>query len=424
MSTPSSLKGRKIAVLAGGGQLPLELARELRRAGAAPHIVALDGIADSDFSEFNVVTVALGEVGRMLDALRQGGTRDMVIAGYVRRPDLLRLRIDLGFIRHLPTILSLMRGGDDSVMRRVANFFERHGLAVRGAGDVAPALLAPEGPLAGSPTPGDIEAARLGQHVIALLAPYDVGQAVIIDEGALKAIEGVEGTDALLKRVGQTQRRRVLVKTAKPGQDLRLDLPTIGARTIRAAAESNVSLTALEAHHTLIVDRSDTCAIAARTKMTIVGLAPLRASPLARAAFEQRLQAIGLKPLGSLRAGERARSDAQTGLALLEDLAKHAVARAALVARQHVLAINVDEPLEAFVARTRHSGQWGDGARRRRNATLVIGRDYHLTPADMRTLAQTSVAGIAFSKLHGTAEERSQMIDRAREASLYLLERS
>jgi len=415
--------GRQIAVLAGGGQLPAEIARELRRAGALPHIVALSGIADGDFDTFDVISVSLGQLGRMLAGLKRDGTREMVIAGYVCRPDLRRLRIDVGFIRHLPTILSLMRGGDDNVMRRIARFFESQGLTVRSAAEAAPSLVAPHAALTGTPNPADLEAAQLGRRVIALLAPYDVGQAVIVDQGALAAIEGAEGTDRLLKRIGQTHRRRVFVKTTKPGQDLRLDLPTIGPDTVRAAAASNVKLMAIEAGRTLIVAQSEAFAIAELNAMAIVGLdpAPIPAEPPRD--LDARASEISLAPFGPLRPGEQALRDAQVGLALIEDLAAITCARAALVARQHVLAINVAETLQAFLERAKDIGQWGDGTRRRRNVTLVLGSSEHLLPADLEALTQTSIAGIAFTTIHGAGEMRHEMIDRARAMNLYLLER-
>ncbi len=415
--------GKQIAVLAGGGQLPAEIAQELRRAGAQPHIVAIAGIADGDFTAFDVTPVALGQLGAMLAALKRDGTREMVIAGYVRRPDILRLRIDLGFLRHLPTILSLMRGGDDSVMRRIARFFEGQGLTVRSAAEVAPRLVAPPAALTGTPEQADLEAAHLGRRAIALLAPYDVGQAVIVDHGALAAIEGAEGTDRLLKRIGQTHRRRVFVKTSKPGQDLRLDLPTIGPDTVRAAAASNVSLMAVEAGRTLIVAQSEAFEIAERNAMAIVGLDLDPAPSKPPLDITARAAAIALTPVGPLRPGEQARHNAQLGLALIEDLAPLASARAALVARQHVLAINVDEPLQAFLERTQDIGQWGDGTRRRRNVTLVLGPKEHLLPADLEALTETSIAGIAFTIIHGAGERRSELIDRARAMNLYMLER-
>jgi DUF1009 family protein len=422
--TPDAkLFGRRIAVLAGGGMLPAEVARELACAGAHPHVVAIKTIADADFSAHDVTYVSLGEIGRMLWALKRDGTEEMVIAGFVRRPDLLRLRIDLGFIRHLPTVLGLMRGGDDNVMRRIASFFEGQGLNVRSTAEAAPPLLAPHGALTGEPDRADLDAANLGRRVIASLAPYDVGQAVIVDDGALSAVEGVEGTDNLLQRIGPTHRRRVFVKTTKPGQDLRLDLPTIGPDTVRKAAASNVALMAIEAERTLVVARADACAIAARNAMAIVGLEPASTLTVNPHALAARLGTISLLPVGPLRPGALARRDAQFGLALIADLAPLATARAALVARQHVLAVNVNEPMDAFLARTRDLGQWGDGRRRRRNVTLILGPDEDLELDLLAALHQTSIAGLAFKNPHASAEARNALIDRARAMNLYILER-
>ena len=415
--------GREIAILAGGGHLPLEIAREIRRTGGSPRIVAISGIADADYHGHAVQWVALGQIGRMLRALRQDDTTEMVIAGYVRRPDLMRLRIDLGFVRHLPTILGLMRGGDDHVMRRIAAFFERQGLTVRGTGDVARALLAPEGVLTGDPTPADWAAARLGQRAIATLAPYDVGQAVIVENGRLAAVEAAEGTDGLLRRLDQTANRRILVKTAKPGQDLRLDLPTVGADTLRCAVAAQVCLTALEADRTLVVDRGEVSAIAAACGVAIVGLPAPSAAATLDGGQAERVGRVDVAPIGGLRADLGSQTDARIGLALIEDLAVFVKCRAVLVARQHVLAVNIDEPMQSFLVRSRRLGQWGDNRRQRRNVTLVMGSAPGLENEDIEALTDGPIAGIAFSTPIGAAQARDQLVQRARHASLYLLER-
>jgi DUF1009 family protein len=415
--------GRKIAILAGGGGLPVEIAREVRQAGGIPRIVAIRGIADADYTGYDVTTVALGQLGHMLDALRHDGTREMVIAGYVRRPDLTRLRIDFGFIRHLPTILGLMRGGDDNVMRRIAAFFERQGLTVKGTGEVAPGLLAAEGTIVGEPRDDDLAAARLGQRAIATLAPYDVGQGVVVDGGRLAAIEGVEGTDALLGRLPPPDARRVFVKTTKPGQDLRLDLPTVGPETLRSAAAARVCLAAIEAGRTLIVDRNEACAIAEASGMAVVGLPEQAPATTAATSVLDRASAIELAPIGALRADLGSLKDACIGVALLQDLSGLAACRAALVARQHVLAINVDEPMSKFLDRTRRLGQWGDGRKRKRNVTLIIGATPRCDLDELMTLTDERIAGVAFARPIGTAEARESLIERARNANLFVLER-
>ena len=160
----------------------------------------------------------------------------LVIVGGVRRPDLWKLRPDWGFFVSLPQILEMMAGGgDDSVLSRVVRFFEAKGIAVRGAHEVAPGLLALGGPAGALSLDRQGHAdAELGFAVRAALGPLDAGQAVVVADGRVLAIEGAEGTDAMLRRVadlrgsGATARRAsgVLAKGPKPGQELRVDMPT------------------------------------------------------------------------------------------------------------------------------------------------------------------------------------------------------
>jgi DUF1009 family protein len=422
-SDPDRATGRRIAILAGAGRLPLEIAREVQRTGSVPRIVAIQGIADADYSGYDVTPVALGQISRMLEALRRDGTQDMVIAGHVRRPDLMRLRIDLGFIMNLPTILGLMRGGDDNVMRRIAAFFERHGLRVRGTGEVAPGLLAREGVMTGDPRPEDLAAARLGQRTIAILAPYDMGQAVVVEDGRILGVEGVEGTDALLGRLPPGEGRRVFIKTAKPSQDLRLDLPTVGPDTLRAAVAAGVHLTAIEAGRTLVVERAQTCAIAETNGMVIAGLPATPAATAPPASLWGRVPAIDFAPIGALRADLGSRNDACVGMALLDDLATLTDCHAVLVARQHVLAVNVGEPMPSFLARTSGLGQWGDNRRRKRNHTLIVGGASEALDDQLPTLTDGPIAGIAFARPIAKPEARDRLIEQAERANLFLLER-
>ena len=137
----------RISILAGGGRLPLMIAESIAARGLSVHIVAIEGEADPAIAGFPHTWVNWGEIGRMVDTLRGQGGEELVIAGAVRRPDLWKIRPDAGFFKSLPQILLLMAGGDDSVLTRVVRFFEKKGLRVRGAHEVAPDLLAGAGPI-------------------------------------------------------------------------------------------------------------------------------------------------------------------------------------------------------------------------------------------------------------------------------------
>ena len=116
------------------------------------HFVAIEGFAPPGVAAYPHTVASLGQVGRILRSFREAGCRDLIIAGGIERPDLFRLKLDLGFFKSLRTVLSLTRGGDDSVLRRIVGFFEAQGFCVRGVAEIAPHLLARAGGLGPGPT--------------------------------------------------------------------------------------------------------------------------------------------------------------------------------------------------------------------------------------------------------------------------------
>jgi DUF1009 family protein len=270
----------RIGILAGGGRLPLMIAESVAARGQGVHIVGIEGEADPDIARFPHTWVNWGQIGRMVATLRQEGAAELVIAGAVTRPNLWRIRPDAGFFASLPQIVGLLAGGDDSVLSRVVRFFEAKGLEVRGVHEVAPDLLAGAGRM-GAVTLGQEDAAdaELGFAVRQALGAVDAGQAVAVAQGRVLAIEGAEGTDAMLLRVAALPARNatgmrcgVLAKGPKPRQELRVDMPAIGPRTIEAAAAAGLAGVAVEAGAVLILDRADAVRSADAAGCALIGL--------------------------------------------------------------------------------------------------------------------------------------------------------
>jgi UDP-2,3-diacylglucosamine hydrolase len=270
-----------LAIIAGGGTLPAALAEAAIARGRAVHVIAIRGEADEAIAHFPHTWLKWGEVGKLFATLEDRGCRDLVIIGAVSRPDLANVRFDFGAIRNLPFLLSLGMGGDDHMLSSVVRFLEGKGYRVHGAGDVAPELLAGQGKLgAKAPSPEDRADIETAFRVVAALGRLDVGQAVVVVKGHVLAVEAAEGTDAMLARCselrrGASGRRRaptgVLAKAPKPGQEERVDLPTIGPDTVEKAASAGLAGIAVAAGRVLIAERSATIAAADKHGLFLFG---------------------------------------------------------------------------------------------------------------------------------------------------------
>jgi DUF1009 family protein len=258
---PSASIGR-IGIIAGAGSLPLALAKALSEKGYKPFILALVGNADSSIEQFPHAPVHIGQIGRMVRLLRREGCDSIVLVGSLKRPNLFRIKIDAGFVRLLPRLIRLMRGGDDSMLRGIARFFEEQGFQVRAAHEFAPRLLAPNGVFSRiSPSDAALDDIALGFEVVEALGAFDIGQAAVVSSKYVLAVEAAEGTDAMLKRCrdlsrgGFSGRKGVLVKAPKPGQDQRFDLPAIGPRTVEFAFEAGLAGIAVAAGSVLLAEQ-------------------------------------------------------------------------------------------------------------------------------------------------------------------------
>jgi DUF1009 family protein len=185
-------------------------------------------------------------------------------------------------VRNREEIARLMGRGDDNLLRAVVALLEENGHTLAGVLDLAPELLAEAGPYGAlRPDDADLASIALGHKLLAEISPYDIGQAAILRGERVVAIEGPEGTDRMIARVAGLERRwglrrapraGVLVKGPKRGQDLRVDLPTIGPRTITNAARAGLSGIAIAAGLTLVIERTETVRLADRHGLFLVGV--------------------------------------------------------------------------------------------------------------------------------------------------------
>ena len=266
-----------LAILAGGGQLPATLADAARHKYEQVIVLAIEGAADdADLSKFDPVRVRIERVGDILEHMRRCKVADVVLAGHLQRPDLARLKPDWQGMKLLPRVLKAARAGDDSLLSVIIAFFQEQGFRVIGADDVLQSLLTPTGTL-GRVTPSAIDEQDIahGIKVVRRLGELDIGQAAVVREGYVLGVEAAEGTDALIARCGGFRRDApsgVLVKLAKPNQDRRIDLPTVGPVTVEQVAAASLRGIALEAGGTLLLERARVIETADRLGIFVAGI--------------------------------------------------------------------------------------------------------------------------------------------------------
>jgi DUF1009 family protein len=273
---------RKLGLIAGGGELPLALAHHCRAVGRPLFVIRLRGFASPELSAFDGIEAGLAELGKGMGALRRAGCETVCFAGKVARPDLRALKPDLRGLAALPGAIAAAARGDEALLAFILGQFEMEGFAVEGAHQVMASLALAGGPL-GRHAPLathtlDIERALAAARAIGRI---DAGQAAVSCAGLILALEAQEGTDAMLERVAALPQAvrgsvldplGVLAKACKPGQELRIDLPTIGPATVRRAAAAGLAGIVGEAGRLLVVDRPKTAALADELGLFISGL--------------------------------------------------------------------------------------------------------------------------------------------------------
>ena len=289
MAKPTQTPPAGLSIIAGGGDLPIAVARAAEASGRPLHIFAISGAASYAVEAYPHSWINFGHIGKILSVSRAKNCRDLVIAGAVRRPRLRDLRLDFGALVNLPSLLGWTVGGDNSVLAGIIGFFESKGFTVIGAHEIAPDLLAGKKIFTKrKPNKTDKADIAIGLKVIDALGALDVGQAAVVANQYVLAVEAAEGTDLMLERCrdlntwwksGGRKRSGVLVKCAKPGQERRIDLPTVGPGTVRLAAEAGLAGIAIAAHDVLVLNCEEFVQSANEAGLFVVGVSPVAEIP-------------------------------------------------------------------------------------------------------------------------------------------------
>lgn len=276
----------KIALICGGGILPKDVAQALLKKQSDFVVIRLAGEADTDLqipATIQQVTVGWGQIGRFFRFLEdQKCTHVLAVGGVTKRPDFSSLKLDFGGIKALPEAIATVIGGDDKVLSNVAGIFEKRGYQVIGVLEATPEMSCPHGQVSrNGPQPqalDDIELATRAAHAAGSL---DMGQGAVAADSRVIAMEGPEGTRDMLQRVAAIHKQKrarwkagqgVLVKRAKPGQDIRFDVPVIGPDTVHQIKAAGLAGIAIEAGHVLLLDRAELLRVAEQENVFIQGI--------------------------------------------------------------------------------------------------------------------------------------------------------
>jgi len=256
----------RLGLIAGGGALPLAILARCEAEGRPVFVVRLTSFADAHLIRYPGLEAGMAEIGRVLAALKAADCASVCFAGTVSRPDFKALKPDLKGATLLPGIIAAATRGDDALLRKILSIFEAEGYAIEGADDILGGDTLPAGALGRlRPDKAQLSDLKKALHVADKAGELDIGQGAVVCDGLVLAVEAQEGTDAMLARVAGLPadlrgapggRKGALGKAPKPIQDLRVDMPVIGVRTVEMAAAAGLAGVGGVAGRLILIDRA------------------------------------------------------------------------------------------------------------------------------------------------------------------------
>ena len=277
-----ALKPTRLGLLAGGGQFPVEFARAARLAGHSVFGLGVTGMESMELAgvcnEFRFAPLA--RIGKAIRLFKRAGVDRIVMAGKIEKTVLFR---SFRWMRLMPDLRTLHmwfryakeNKKDDTILLAVIREFERDGFDFDSALQYAPELLVKHGFLTTrKPSANQWRDIQFGWDLARQMGRLDVGQTVIVNDTAVLAVEAIEGTDRCIRRAGELCRRGgfTVVKIAKPQQDMRFDVPTVGVETIKTMHQAGGRVLAIEAGMTIILEPEEVASLADRFGISIVAV--------------------------------------------------------------------------------------------------------------------------------------------------------
>ncbi len=265
---------KKIGIIAGKGTLPVSIAHEAKRQGYEVVIIGLDPIADSLNGSFDkVYRINVGKFGKLIDTLKKEGITQVIMAGKVSKTLLYKSKL-IPDMRAIKVLMKLPDRKDDTILQAITDELESEGIRLLETATFSKELFITEGTLTKrKPSKDEKSDIHFGVNIAKEIGRLDIGQTVVVKDRAVMAVEAIEGTDEAIKRGGQLAGKgAVVVKVAKPQQDMRYDVPVIGMETLKTMKEVKATVLAAEADRTIIVDKEAVIKFANKNRISIVGV--------------------------------------------------------------------------------------------------------------------------------------------------------
>jgi len=272
-----------VGIIAGSGQLPLHVLGEALDRGYPVVTIAFSGFTDPDIQGCvdEVFWLKLGQMGKVIEILKSRAVKRVVMAGKIEKSSLMKLWKLRPDRRALEMLSRVRDWRDDTLLAAVAEELLKEEIVVDEITSWAGKLMASRGVMTEkSPSNGQWKDIEFGRTMAQGIGDLDIGQTVVVKNAAVIAVEAIEGTDRAIRRAGELGiQGAVVVKMAKPNQDMRFDVPGVGPFTIDSMTAAGASVLAVEAGKTMMTNCEDMIRKANKAKISIVGIPP--AGPVA-----------------------------------------------------------------------------------------------------------------------------------------------
>jgi len=267
----------QIGIIAGTGELPELIARDAKDRGYKVITIALENLASSALNDISdeIKWINVGKLGALIDALKDSGVSEAIMAGKVPKSLLYKSKITPD-LRAVKLLFSLKDTSDDSILNAPAKELAKEGINIINTAAFSPHLLTPAGVLTKvDPSKEEWAEIEFGFRIAKAIGELDIGQTVVVKGKAVMSVEAIEGTDEAILRGGKLAGAgAVVVKVSKPQQDMRLDVPVIGPTTLQSMIDVRARVLAIEAERSIIIHRSKLIKEAEESGISIVGLPP------------------------------------------------------------------------------------------------------------------------------------------------------